>query len=104
MAAWPSFGELATLLVTAAGIDVWEMFHTPTIANSRQAKKKEKEANRKRVGERGERSGGCGTDTVNVILCGRKANNERKSWFNDKHNTQHTTQYTQTHTHTHIHV
>lgn len=43
MAAWPSYGELATLLVAAAatGIDVWEMFHTQTIANSRQAKREE---------------------------------------------------------------
>lgn len=50
MAAWPSFGELATLLVTAAGIDVWEMFHTPTIANSRQAKKEaERSEQKKRV-------------------------------------------------------
>lgn len=50
MAAWPSFGELATLLVTAAGIDVWEMFHTPTIANSRQAKKEAERSEQKKSG------------------------------------------------------
>lgn len=55
MAAWPSFGELATLLVTAAGIDVWEMFHTPTIANSRQAKKEGERSEQKKSGEERER-------------------------------------------------
>lgn len=49
----------------------------------------------------GEATRASGTEAVNVIVCARKANNERKSWFNDKHNTQHTKQYT--HTHTQIH-
>lgn len=49
MAAWPPFGELAKRLVAAAGIDVWQMLCTTTIANRRKAKKKEKEvAERKR--------------------------------------------------------
>lgn len=54
MAAWSSFRELATLLVAAAaaGIDVWEMFHTQTIANSRLAKR-EAERSEQQEKERG---------------------------------------------------